>query len=375
MSLVLAASQRWAETVFKFSVEQTSGVAANRLDLGVGQYVVLVITCVDASKENDWQAKLVLPVDEVSALVAPLADLLRTMNGKLEFLRTNAGEERFELYLPASVATPRQKAKPRLALVPPSANTVCIIENESAIRQAMLRALSSAGQLVLEANDSSSARELLIRHGDAVRLLVCDVGLLRDGEEFFAWVRATCPSSAVLLTSGNVQEGEAKASSLRARFLAKPFTPTQLVSAALQTIARASADARGRASAERLVVLVVDDEQVTRDSLQRLLAECDFDTVIANSGIHALQVLEERHVDAVVADQFMPGLGGIHLLERVKESFPACVRILCTGYPSSDAVTDAVNHGRVQRVLPKSMHAVALRDAIERAVLEGVALK
>jgi CheY-like chemotaxis protein len=375
MSLVLAASQRWAETAFRFSVEQTAGAAAGRLGLAVGQYAVLVVTCVDATKEANWQAKLVVPPDQVSALVAPLGDLLRTMHGKLEFIRTSGGEDRFELYLPASAPAPRQASKPRLALVPPSVNTVCIIENETAIRLAMRRTLSSAGHFVLEANDSVSARELLIQHGQAVRLLVCDVGLLREGEDFFAWARATCPNAALLLTSGSVHEGEAKASSLRARFLAKPFTPAQLVSAALQTTARADADARGLASPERPVVLIVDDEQVFRDSLQRLLAECDFETVVANSGLQALEILEERRVDAVVSDQFMPGLGGIHLLEQVNDRFPACVRVLCTGYPSSDVVISAVNRGRVQRVLPKSMHAVALRDEIERAVLEGMQRK
>ncbi len=372
MSLVLASSQRWAETVFKFSVEQTSGVAADRLDLGVGQYVVLVVTCVDATKESDWQAKLVVPPDQVSALVAPLGDLLRTMHGKLEFIRTSAGEDRFELYLPACAHTQRQAPLPRLAIVPRSANTVCIIENETALRMAMLRTLAGAGHRVIEANDSVSARALLIQHGPAVRLLVCDFGLLREGEDFFAWARATCPRAALLLISGNAQEGEARASSLRARFLAKPFTPTELALAANQTIARADADARGIASAERPVVLIVDDEQVIRDSLQRLLAECDFETVAANSGLRALQVFDERRVDAVVTDQFMPGLGGIQLLEQVSQRFPNCVRILCTGYPSSDVVTQAVNGGSAQRVLPKSMHAVGLRDEIERVILAGM---
>ncbi len=372
MSLVLAASQHWAETAFKFSIEQTSGVAADRLGLAVGQYAVLVVTCADATKEANWQAKLVVPPDQVSVLVAPLGDLLRTMHGKLEFIRTSAGEDRFELYLPESAPASRQPSKPRLAVAPPSVNTVCIIENETAIRLAMRRTLAGAGYFVVEANDSVSARELLIQHGRAVRLLVCDVGLLHGGEDFFAWAQATCPNAALLLISGSIYEGEAKASSLRARFLPKPFTPAQLLSAALQTIARADADARGLASTQRLVVLIVDDEQVIRDSLQRLLAECDFDTVVANSGNQALLVLGERHVDAVVTDQFMPGLGGIHLLEQVNERFPECVRVLCTGYPSSDVVISAVNRGRVQRVLPKSMHAVALRDEIERAVLEGI---
>jgi CheY-like chemotaxis protein len=375
MSLVLAASQRWPQTVFKFSIERTAGVAASQLDLAIGPYVVLVVTCLDATKESDWQSRLLVPADQVAALAAPLADLLRTMNGKLEFIRTNTGEDRFELYLPEATAPSLRPPKARVALAPPSSQTVCIIEDETAIRQAMRRTLSNAGHFVIEANDGTSARELLIEHGRAVRLLLCDFGRLRDHEEFFSWVRATCPNAALLLVSGNEREGEAKASSLRARFLAKPFTPAELLSAALQTIAQADAERRGTASKDRLVVLVVDDEQVIRDSLQRLLAECDFDTLVASSGLHALRVLETQRVDAIVTDQFMPGLGGIDLLELVYERFPECRRILCTGHPSSDLVISAINRGRVQRVLPKSMHAVALRDEIERAVLEGMQRK
>jgi DNA-binding NtrC family response regulator len=235
----------------------------------------------------------------------------------------------------------------------------------------MFRSLASAGYFVLEANDGAAARRLLIEHGQAVKLLVCDLGLISDSEGFFAWVKATCPEAAVLLTSGNGPRGEAKASSLRARFLAKPFSPTALVAAARATIAEAEAEARGIADGERLVVLVVDDEEAVRASFVRLLAECNFETVLANTGSRALQIMSERHVDAIVADQFMPGLDGIGLLALVRERFPRCTRLLCTGHPASEIVLDAVSAGRIQHVLPKSRHAVALRDEIERALLDA----
>jgi hypothetical protein len=53
----------------------------------------------------------------------------------------------------------------------------------------------------------------------------------------------------------------------------------------------------------------------------------------------------------------------------VRERFPHHMRILFTAFPSSDVVVDAVNRGGVHKVLVKSMHAVAIRDEIERAVL------
>jgi len=370
MSLVLAASQRWGEAAFKFSVARVSGGDAQALALAAGPYVLVAISCLDARRERDRHARPPATSDQVFALVEPLGDMLRTMHGKLELIRSGESEDRFEIYLPAAAEPVLRKNESRLAMVPPGSSTVCVIENETAIRLAMVRTLSAAGYFVIEANDGIAARELVIRHRRGVRLMVCDVGLIREGEEFFAWLRATCPSSALLLVSGNEHEGQARASSLRARFLAKPFAPADLVAAARDTIARSEVGEDGPIA--RLVVLLVDDELVIRDSLERLLSECDFETVVASSGLHALQILNERHVDAIISDQFMPGLDGIALLELVYERYPACVRVLCTGHPASDLVIAAVNRGRVQRVLQKSMHAVALRDEIERVILESL---
>jgi CheY-like chemotaxis protein len=372
MSLVLAASQRSAETAFKFAVERATVSEDQVLGLVPGQYVLLVITCANVTTSSAWREAPTPATDQVAVLLDPLGDLLQTMNGKLEALSTPEGTVRFQIFLPvvpASLAS-TPVPKPRLALVPPGVYTICIVEDETPIREAMVRGLAGAGYLVLEADDGVAARALLIVHGAAVNLLICDLGLLQGGEEFFAWVKVTCPRAAVLLVSGNAPQGEAKASSLRAHFLPKPFTPSQLRAAVRSTIAHAEACARTIAGGERVVVLIVDDEEVIRDSFVRLLAECDFELVVAKTGLHALQILAERRVDAVVADQFMPGLDGIGLLELVRERFPDCVRILCTAHPASDIIVAAIDRGRVHRVLPKTMHAVALRDEIERAVLQ-----
>jgi len=374
MSLVLAASQQSADTSFEFAVERRVLATGELARLVAGEYALIGISCRNVILSSAWQEELAAAPDQVAALVGPFIDLLRSMNGHLE-IQTRDELLHFDLYLPSVPNATRESVKPRLALVPPCAHTVCIIENETAIRLAMLRSLAGAGYFVLEANSSVAARQLLIKHGQAVTLLVCDVGLIIDSEDFFAWVKATCPHAAVLLTSGNAPRGEAKASSVRARFLAKPFSSTALVAAAKATIAQAEADARGVAGGERLVILIVDDEEVIRNSFLRLLAECDFETVLANSGLHALQILAERRVDAILADQFMPGLDGIGLLQLVHERYPDCTRILCTAHPASDVVIGAVKRGRVHRVLPKSMHAVALRDEIERTVLDAVHMK
>jgi two-component system cell cycle sensor histidine kinase/response regulator CckA len=183
MSLVLAASQRSAETAFKFAVERAV-VDDQHAGLAAGEYAVVSISCTELKLSSSWREEPIPAPDQVAALLEPLTNLLQTMHGNLE-VRSSAGQLRFEIYLPAACSVRRKPESPRLALVPPSAETVCIVENETAIRLAMVRTLASAGFLVLEANDGAVARTLLIEHGHAVTLLVCDAGLISDGEDFF----------------------------------------------------------------------------------------------------------------------------------------------------------------------------------------------
>ena len=69
----------------------------------------------------------------------------------------------------------------------------------------------------------------------------------------------------------------------------------------------------------------------------------------------------------VVSDQRMPGMAGTEFLARVKELYPAVVRIVLTGYADVDSATDAVNRGAVYKFLAKPWDSRALREDIRGA--------
>ena len=119
----------------------------------------------------------------------------------------------------------------------------------------------------------------------------------------------------------------------------------------------------------RAVVLVIDDDPEIRASMRRLLAECDLVTLTAQSGLHALQILQERRVDAVVVDQLMPGMSGVQLLGMIRERWPNTARVLFTGNASPAVVLEAVNQAGAHKVLVKSMHALEIRNEIEASAL------
>src|SRR5439155_8993123 len=72
---------------------------------------------------------------------------------------------------------------------------------------------------------------------------------------------------------------------------------------------------------ERPRLLIVDDERGVRESLRAILqGECE--VLTASSGDEALAIVGREPVDVLTLDLKMPGLGGIGVLERIKEIDP-----------------------------------------------------
>ena len=73
-------------------------------------------------------------------------------------------------------------------------------------------------------------------------------------------------------------------------------------------------------SAERRMVLVVDDDQDTLDYLSVLLLDNGYDVRTAANQAAALSRLEEFQADTVVMDVMMPGRSGLDLLVKLRSS-------------------------------------------------------
>ena len=66
------------------------------------------------------------------------------------------------------------------------------------------------------------------------------------------------------------------------------------------------------------VVLLVDDERAARAAYSRVFHRARFETIEAENGAAALEVLQCRSVDAIVLDQEMPGLTGMELVAKLR---------------------------------------------------------
>ena len=124
---------------------------------------------------------------------------------------------------------------------------------------------------------------------------------------------------------------------------------------------------------DSITVLIVDDDALQAQLLKahlhrpgRVHAE------IADSAARALERIARGPVDAVVTDLLMPGMDGVALARRIRESDPALPVILVSAEATLDRAVEGVRAGATD-FLQKPVNVTALLARIERAVNERAA--
>ncbi len=114
-------------------------------------------------------------------------------------------------------------------------------------------------------------------------------------------------------------------------------------------------------------VLLVDDEAAFLKVMAAELGECGYDVATAASAEEALRLLAARPFDVVVADLHMDGIGGMGLLEAVREESGSAQVIVLTGQGSVETAVSAMRLGAYDYQL-KPVEIVILGALIDKAV-------
>ncbi len=86
---------------------------------------------------------------------------------------------------------------------------------------------------------------------------------------------------------------------------------------------------------EPVRVLIVDDEEELTSALEDRLNLRGFQARGVTTGTDALAHLEETPCDVVLLDVKMPGLGGLEVIQKIKNNYPNLEVILLTGHGSA----------------------------------------
>lgn len=212
-------------------------------------------------------------------------------------------------------------------------------------------AMPHGGRLILRAKaEKVEEREtgpLHPRPGSYVRLEIADTGIGMDGatlaratEPFFT----TKPNGKGTGLGLAMARGFAEHSSGALSLESEPGRGTvvhlwlpQALEAPPHAEGAAAGAERGK-PAERACVLIVDDEETVRETLQLVLQDCDYAVITAAESTSALAIVESGvRIDLLLTDLAMPGMDGLTLIRRVRERRPELPAILLTGYAGDGA--------------------------------------
>jgi DNA-binding response OmpR family regulator len=87
-------------------------------------------------------------------------------------------------------------------------------------------------------------------------------------------------------------------------------------------------------------ILVVDDEDTIRLTLDALLRRRGYAVTTAASGEAALELIEQHGFDMLLLDLKLPGLSGLDVAERARTALPEAAILIVTGSTSLDGTPD-----------------------------------
>lgn len=118
-------------------------------------------------------------------------------------------------------------------------------------------------------------------------------------------------------------------------------------------------------------ILLVDDEEIVRQSTSAMLKKLGFDVELAVDGIDAIEKFQLLHetLDLVLMDITMPRMDGREALEHLQTIRPETPVVLCSGFSEND-----VFKGKIQKAssgfLPKPFSLQELETAVRKALRE-----
>lgn len=95
----------------------------------------------------------------------------------------------------------------------------------------------------------------------------------------------------------------------------------------------------------REAILLVDDEEIVRSSLEAILKREGYEVLAVDSGKKAIAALRERKFSLVLADLVMEDVDGLTILEEVKRESPDTIMIMITGHASVNSALSAMRLG------------------------------
>ncbi|KJU81939.1 Signal transduction response regulator, receiver region domain protein [Candidatus Magnetobacterium bavaricum] len=242
---------------------------------------------------------------------------------------------------------------------------VLIIEDDEIARKQMAKFVQKEGFEVLEAEDGSVGIALF--RSDKPHIVITDMKMPKmDGIEVVKTIKKISPETNIILVTA-FGETDVAIAALREGvmdYLKKPIDLRWLRT----TLGRAKEKlVMQEGQALTPVILLVEDEELPRKRLTRVLEKENWKVVQAVDGEDAVKQFNVNRIDLVLTDIKMPkmnGLQALHNMRKVNGDFEA---IVFTGYGDEDSAIQAMRDGAIN-FLKKPVDIDQLIVSIEKAL-------
>jgi DNA-binding NtrC family response regulator len=98
-------------------------------------------------------------------------------------------------------------------------------------------------------------------------------------------------------------------------------------------------------SAEKLKIMVLDDEPIVCKRLQPALEKLGYEVDTFTQSLEALHEIQETTYDIIITDLKMKGIDGMRFLQEAKKQHPETEVIVITGFATLDTAKESFQHG------------------------------
>jgi DNA-binding NtrC family response regulator len=120
-------------------------------------------------------------------------------------------------------------------------------------------------------------------------------------------------------------------------------------------------------------IIIVDDEADTCENLSDIFADLGYAVDVAQDGLAALRLFEQKSYDIALLDLRMPGMNGLELYRRIKQISAGTVAMIVTAYAASDTACSALEAG-AWKLIPKPVNIQNLLGLVDEAMSSPLVL-
>jgi signal transduction histidine kinase/DNA-binding response OmpR family regulator len=277
----------------------------------------------------------------------------------------------FTIRLPVQVGTPqaapvrRAAHKPTRSAAQLAGALILIIDDDQTVREVMARFLEREGFTTRQATDGHDGLRLARELRPAAITLDVHMPCL-DGWTVLAAIKGDPELSDIPVVLVTIEDNKTRGYALGAtEYMIKPFDRDRL-----------AAILRSICSTEGRVVLLVDDDEIMRQSVRRALEQEGWEVHEAENGKLGLEHLAEHRPDVIMLDLMMPVMNGFEFLAEMRQRADwQDIPVLVVTAKDLSAEESETLHGDVERVMQKGTSTLdELLGELGRVLPRSIAL-